>query len=362
MAEALLMPDPLEGRLVIGISSRALFDLTEANLVYETQGLEAYRDYQRSRERDVLAPGTGFPLVRGLLDINMRKAGMVEVIVFSKNSADSAMRVFHSISAHGLAITRGVFRGGRDPWPFLPAFHCDLFLTAEPDQVLKARTKGVAAALVMPPPGAPAEQAGEVRIALDGDAVLFDDESERIFAREGIEAFRAHEMKNADVPMSPGPFREFLLGLARIQDSFPQGESPIRTALVTARDAPAHFRVVNTLRAWNVRVDETYFLGGVEKTEVLAAFGAHIFFDDQLKHAARAALSVPSAQVLWPPEELREVKVLVEPLAQVPAITEAGRVDPSAKRDRSGEHPDSVEPAVSASRPRRKRTADVPQT
>jgi 5'-nucleotidase len=342
--------DLLPGRLTVGISSRALFDLSEANGVFEAEGLTAYRDYQRSHESEILEPGTGFSLVRGLLAINQQKAGLVEVVVFSKNSADSAMRVFKSIEAHGLAITRGIFRGGRDPWPFLPVFGCDLFLSAERDQVLKARSAGVAAALVMPRPDTPiAAHDSEVRIALDGDAVLFDPESERIYAEQGVEAFRAHEAANAEVPMEAGPFRGFLEGLARIQGNFPVGHSPLRTALVTARDAPAHYRVINTLRAWGIDVDETYFLGGVEKTETLAAFGAHIFFDDQFKHISRAASTIPSAHVLWPEEEVT-LPVTREPLAPVPnaeAAVDSFELPPSKKRRRTK----SQVPAIPAGPP-----------
>lgn len=299
------MPVDLDELLVVGISSRALFDLAEANGVFEQQGLSAYRDFQRRHEHDLLAPGTAFPLVKGLLAVNKRAgAPLIEVVILSRNDADSAMRVFRSIEGHGLPISRGIFRGGRDPWPLLAALSCDIFLTAEPEQVLKARELGVPAALIMPPPAAtPVEEASEVRIAFDGDAVLFDAESQRIFDQEGIDAFHAYEEAHADEPMSPGPFRSFLEGLARVQGHFGV-VSPIRTALVTARAAPAHYRVVNTLRAWGVRVDETYFLGGADKTEALRAFGAHIFFDDQLVHTERAARSVPSAQVLWPPDEL----------------------------------------------------------
>ena len=225
-------------------------------------------------------------------------------MVVSKNDADSGMRVLRSIQAHDLAITRGVFRGGRDPWPFLPILHCDLFLSAEPAQVLKAKEAKVPAALIMAPPRARVADESEVRIAFDGDAVLFDDESQRIYDREGLLAFQAHEATHAEQPLEPGPFRPFLEGLSRVQSHFPEEGSPIRTALVTARDAPAHFRVINTLRSWNVRVDETYFLGGLDKTAFLEAFGAHIFFDDQLANAQLAAQRVPSAQVVWPSQEL----------------------------------------------------------
>ena len=298
------MPETLEDKLVVGISSRALFDLDEANAVFEQHGLTAFREYQREHEHEILEPGTAFPLVKGLLAVNDRAGEqLVDVIILSRNDADSAMRVLRSVEAHGLSITRGIFRGGRDPWPLLPALSCDVFLSAEPSQVIKAREHGVAAALILPGARLANEDVTEVRIAFDGDAVLFDPASQHVFDEQGLDAFHDHEEAHQDEPMSPGPFRPFLDGLARIQRHF-GATSPVRTALVTARAAPAHYRVVNTLRSWGVNVDETYFLGGVDKTEVLKAFGAHIFFDDQRVHAERAATEVPAAQVLWSEDDL----------------------------------------------------------
>jgi 5'-nucleotidase len=303
------MPETLEDKLVVGISSRALFDLADANAVFEQQGLSAYRAYQREHEHDMLEPGTAFPLVKGLLGVNERAAEqLVEVIIFSRNDADTAMRVLRSVEAHGLPITRGVFRGGRDPWPMLLALGCGVFLSAEASQVLKAREQGVPAALIMPGARLANEDITEVRIAFDGDAVLFDATSQRVYDEHGLDAFHEHEAAHAEEPMNPGPFRPFLDGLARIQAHF-GATSPVRTALVTARAAPAHYRVVNTFRAWGVDVDETYFLGGLDKTPVLRAFGAHIFFDDQLVHAERAAMTVPAAQVLWSEADLPRAAV-----------------------------------------------------
>jgi 5'-nucleotidase len=318
------MPETLEDKLVVGISSRALFSLDEANQVFEQQGLSAFRAYQREHEHDVLEPGTAFPLVKGLLAVNDRAGEqLVDVIILSRNDADSAMRVLRSVEAYDLAITRGVFRGGRDPWPLLPALSCDVFLSAEPSQVLKARESGVAAALILPGARLANEDISEVRIAFDGDAVLFDPASQQVYDEQGLDAFHEHEARHQDEPMSAGPFRPFLEGLARIQARF-GATSPIRTALVTARAAPAHYRVVNTLRAWGVNVDETYFLGGVDKTAVLKAFGAHIFFDDQRVHAERAAAMVPAAQVLWSEDDL--------PAAQPPSKPAVVRGTGSRKR------------------------------
>ena len=345
------MPVDLDELLVVGISSRALFDLEAANAVFEREGLSAYRDYQRRHERELLAPGTAFPLVKGLLDIN-RRAGerLVEVVILSRNDAESALRVFRSVEHYELDITRGVFRGGRDPWLMLRALSCDIFLTAEPSHVLKAHDLGVPAALIMPPPpGAGLPDTSEVRIAFDGDAVLFDDASQRIFDTEGLEAFHSHEEEHAEVALSPGPFRPFLDGLARVQARF-GGQSPIRIALVTSRGAPAHYRVVHTLRAWGVRIDETYFLGGADKTEALAAFGAHIFFDDQLVHAERAASKIPSAQVLWPPEVLAAIESAPTDAAVVTGHRprRAPRVRPRLQAAPTGSRPSNTAPSGTA--------------
>ena len=323
------MPETLEDKLVVGISSRALFDLAEANQVFEQHGLTAYREYQREHEHDILEPGTAFPLVRGLLGVNERAGErLVDVIIFSRNDADSAMRVLRSVEAHDLDITRGVFRGGRDPWPLLPAMSCDVFLSAESSQVLKAREQGVAAALILPGAKLANDDVKEVRIAFDGDAVLFGAASQQVYDAEGLDAFHEHEAVHADEPMSPGPFRPFLDGLARIQSHFGTA-SPIRTALVTARAAPAHYLVINTLRSWGVNVDETYFLGGVDKALVLAAFGAHIFFDDQRVHVESAATQVPAAQVLWSEDDLPPERAEPE-LAVVPGHGSA-KPKPKAK-------------------------------
>lgn len=303
------MPYSLSGKLVVGISSRALFDLDEADEVYRSGGLAAYRQFQREHEDDVLRPGTAMPLVRGLLAIDdpatPEPDRLVEVILLSRNDADSAMRLFNSIETLGLRIGRGAFTSGRDPWPYLGPLQCSLFLSANPDDVFHARAQGFPAALVLPGAGEPAhDDVREVRIAFDGDAVLFHEDSELRFQRDGLEAFQENEALHASEPLSPGPFTPFLLALKRIQDRFPEGKSPIRTALVTARGAPAHQRVVNTLRAWGVRMDETFFLGGIEKAPVLEALRPHIFFDDQLRHLRAAQERVPSAHVVAEREQL----------------------------------------------------------
>ncbi|MCP5180279.1 MAG: 5'-nucleotidase [Pseudomonadales bacterium] len=284
-------------RLTVAISSRALFDLRESNRVYEEEGLEAYRRYQIEQEDQPLAPGEGFPLVKKLLHLNgLLGAPRVEVILLSRNSADTGLRIFNSIKAHNLGISRAAFCGGDRPYRYASAFKSDLFLSTHADDVAHALEHGIAAATLL---GAPARLSDDptLRIAFDGDAVLFSDEAERVFQEQGLDAFSDRESALANTAMEGGPFRAFLSALHSLQKEFPADGAPIRTALVTARGAPAHERVIRTLRAWDVRLDESLFLGGMDKTDFLRAFGADIFFDDQPGHVARAAQAVAAGHV-----------------------------------------------------------------
>lgn len=292
----------LENRLVIGISSRALFDLTAENEIFQTQGVEAYCQYQIEHEKELLKPGNGFRLVEALLNINELpgQEGRVEVIIMSHNSPDTSLRVFNAIAHYGLNISRAVLASGASLTPYLEAFHTDLYLSADEEDVQAAVDCGIAAGIIccneIRVPGRQ-EEISQIRIAFDGDAVLFSDESERIFREKGLEAFEENERLQAENPLKQGPFAKFLKTISDIQKEFSPEQAPIRTALVTARSAPAHERVIRTLRAWNVRIDEAFFLGGISKTEVLRAFGAHIFFDDQAVHTKPASEVVPSARV-----------------------------------------------------------------
>ncbi len=276
--------------LVIAISSRALFDLEESHALFERAGVAAYAQFQRSREDEVLAPGIAFPLVRKLLALNRDApsgAPRVEVILMSRNSSDTGLRVFNSIQHYGLEIVRATFTSGAPTWPYVKPFGAHLFLSANAESVRRALEHGVAAATLLPATtedpsddGNAAGARGQIRIAFDGDAVLFDDEGERITREGGLEAFARHERENAHQPLSGGPFRAFLDALHRLQAAYPAEACPIRTALVTARSAPAHERVIRTLREWGIRLDEALFLGGRSKGPFLQAFGADIFFDD----------------------------------------------------------------------------------
>ncbi|NSL57022.1 5'-nucleotidase [Uliginosibacterium aquaticum] len=293
------MPFDLSDKLVIGLSSRALFDLESENALYEKQGVTAYSDYQRAHEDQVLSPGTAFPLVKALLGLNELVSGkqFVEVVLMSRNTADTGMRVFNSIEHYQLPITRAAFSGGEPIVSYLQPFKVDLFLSKSQDDVQSAVNAGLAAATLYAPPTANAARQEQIRIAFDGDAVLFSPESEFIYKEKGLDAFYAHEQAHRFDSMREGPFAKLLILLAKLQKQFPAERCPVRIAIVTARASPAHARVVHTLRAWGVTVDEAFFLGGVTKHEVLAAFGAHIFFDDQDVHLASAAPLVPSAKV-----------------------------------------------------------------
>lgn len=294
------MPYQLEDKMVIGVSSRALFDLTIENTIFERQGVEAYCKYQVEHEKEILKPGPGFALVKSLLELNnyCRDRELVEVIVMSRNSPDTSLRVFNAIKYYGLNITRAVLVSGASLAPYLEAFHTDLFLSAYEDDVQYALDNGIAAGIIctenIPKTR---ENPGQIRIAFDGDAVLFTDESERIFQEKGLGAFEENEERNAETPLAAGPFAKFLRKLSELQRTLGVEDCPIRTALVTARCAPAHERVIRTLRSWNVRVDEAFFLGGLSKRDVLKAFGAQIFFDDQSIHTVSASQAVPAALV-----------------------------------------------------------------
>ena len=286
--------------LVIGISSRALFDLEKENAIFEQEGLEAYAAYQLAHEKEVLPRGPAFSLAEAFLNLNtLQKERLVEVIIMSRNSPDTSLRIFNSIKAYGLDIERAALVGGGSIAPYLKAFKTDLFLSAYEDDVTKAVNSGVAAGTILTG-NVPRmnNSLDPIRIAFDGDAVLFSADSERIYQHKGMDAFYRHEQMKADIPMQKGPFANFLMTLAHIQSLFANQERvPIRTALVTARSTPGHERAVKTLRSWGVRVDEAFFLGGVPKKEILGAFGAHIFFDDQRTHAEPASELLAAAVV-----------------------------------------------------------------
>ncbi len=294
----------LENRLVIGVSTRALFDLSAENKIFEEQGVEAYSAYQKEHENEILKPGPGFSLIQALLRLNMPagQENRVEVILMSRNNPDISLRIFHSIEYYGLHITRAVFSSGASLLPYLSAFQTDLYLSACEEDVQAAIDAGIAGGVICGEgirdyAGGYGRESEQIRIAFDGDAVLFSDEAEQIYISQGLKAFESSEKEKAALPLHAGPFARFLKLLSNLQKEFDGGSAPIRTALVTARCAPAHERVIRTLRSWDVRIDEAFFLGGITKREVLSAFGAQIFFDDQALHTSLAAEVVPAARV-----------------------------------------------------------------
>ncbi len=285
------------GSLVISISSRALFNLDQSHRVFQEQGLDAYQEYQIAREDEPLEQGVAFVLVQKLLHLNnLLDESPVEVILLSRNSADTGLRIFNSIQHYGLDITRAAFSGGDSPYRYISAFNSHLFLSTDGVDVSQALELGVAAATILPSKKSNAQRES-LKIAFDGDAVLFSDESEKVFKSRGLEAFAESEREAANEPLSGGPFKPFLAVLQKIQSAFPAGHAPIRTCLITARAAPAHERVVKTLRAWNIRIDESLFLGGLDKGQFLQAFDADVFFDDQKGHCESARNHVTTGHV-----------------------------------------------------------------
>ena len=291
------MAASLDGQLVVAISSRALFDFEEENQVFEQGDDRAYMKLQLERLEEPAKPGVAFSLVKKLLAFNDAQTQRVEVVILSRNDPVSGMRVFRSAQHYGLPIQRGSFTRGQSPWRYLKPLNANLFLSTHLSDVRAALDAGVPAAQVYPH-SAHASDAHphEVRIAFDGDAVLFSDEAERVFQAEGLSAFQAHERAKAAQPLLAGPFKPLLAALHRLQ----QEGTPamrIRTALVTARSAPAHERAIRTLMEWNIEVDEAMFLGGLPKGEFLKEFEPDFFFDDQTGHIESAAQHVPAGHV-----------------------------------------------------------------
>ena len=304
----------LSDTLVVGISSTALFDLSESDKVFkdalangtQEEAITKYREYMLKREADDLLPGTGYYIVDALLSLNKHKKEedklpLVEIVVMSRNSPETGIRILHNIREKGLEITRSAFTGGETVTDYLDAYDVDLFLTTSSEDAQKVTdSETCAVAIVKKPPETQVKiPQGQVRMAFDGDAVLFDEESEVTYKKEGMKSFHSKEDEKQDEPMKEGPYATLLKKLARLQDRLPhQVEySPIRLAIVTARNRPAEMRVIKTLRSWNIYVDEIFFLGGLEKSDILRAFKAHIFFDDQEQCLTETSKHIPAGKV-----------------------------------------------------------------
>ena len=283
----------IEHKLVIGVASSALFDLTGSHQVYLDSGPEEYRKHQEQNLDVMLEKGVAFPFIRRFLNINkcFPRQTPVEVVLFSRNSPETGLRVMRSIAHYGLDISRAAFMTGQSPYSYLPAFNASLFLSANEDDVRKAIDAGYPAGLVLPSKISDDDDDIELRVAFDFDGVLADDESETVFKYSGLDRFHAHETEHMAVPHQPGPLADMFQKLAlmqrleeRMQKRDPSYRKVLRIAIITARSAPSHERVVTTLKSWGVSANETFFLGGMNKTRVLSVFKPHIFFDDQLTH------------------------------------------------------------------------------
>lgn len=290
------MPYPIEDKVVVAIASSALFDLADSDRIFREKGLVEYRRHQREHEADPFAPGVAFAFVRRLLSLNVGADDRpVEVVLLSHNDPDTGLRVFNSIRHHGLDISRGAFLNGKPPHTYMDAFNASLLLSGNPANVRDAIAAGYPAGLVLGTPFADDLADRELRIAFDFDSVLADDSAEAVFQTTGdIGAFHAAEVAQAGVPHRPGPLHRLFQGLATLQSRAAlaprPGDAPsVRIAVITARSAPSHERVVTTFREWNVQPDETFFLGGIRKARVLQAFKPHMFFDDQVVHLEAGA-------------------------------------------------------------------------
>jgi 5'-nucleotidase len=296
----------LKNRLVVGIASSALFDLAEADAVFRDQGEEAYRAYQEEHLDDTLNKGVAFPFIRRLLSLNDLSPDdpLVEVIILSRNDPDTGLRVMRSIQSHELPISRAIFMQGRSPYHFMPALNMSLFLSANEDDVREAVALGLPAGRVLGPAVADEGDDQDLRIAFDFDGVLADDASEQVYQAGGIEDFRFHESANAATPHDPGPLRDFLAGVNRLQRREEEQRAQdadykirVHVSLVTARNAPAHERPVRSLKDWGVAVNDAFFLGGIDKSTIMEVLKPHIFFDDQVGHLTGTAHSTPSVHI-----------------------------------------------------------------
>jgi 5'-nucleotidase len=289
----------LQNQLVVALSSRALFDFEEENRVFEQSNDKAYMQLQLERLEQAANPGVAFPLVKKLLAFNSPEQRRVEVVILSRNDPVSGLRVFRSAEEAGLKIERGVFTRGEAPFRFLKPLNAHLFLSANEGDVRSALESGFPAARVFSQSLIDADRhPSEVRIAFDGDAVLFSDEAERVYQSEGLPAFQSHERSNARNPLPPGPFKPLLQALQALQEQPQANGMRLRTALVTARSAPAHERAIRTLMGWNIQIDEALFLGGLEKGPFLKEFEPDFFFDDQTRHCDSASMAGPTGHVV----------------------------------------------------------------
>lgn len=300
------MSYPIEEKLVVGVASSALFDLSESNQVFERQGVTAYREHQQDHIDQPFDRGVAFPFIRRFLSINQVFPELmpVEVVLLSRNSPETGLRVFRSIEHYGLDITRAAFMGGGSPHEFIDAFNASLFLSAHQPDVQQAIASGFPAGLVLPGTVEDDESDHQLRVAFDFDGVIADDESEAVYKSGDLASFQAHEQQKQAIPHSPGPLADLFRKLSHLQrlerellSGNPDGKKILNVSIVTARSAPAHERVLTTLRDWGVETDEAFFLGGMEKLRILQVLKPHIFFDDQVSHLNAGEAAIPMVHI-----------------------------------------------------------------
>jgi 5''-nucleotidase. len=298
------MPFDIDSKFVVAVASSALFDLKESDRVFRENGEEVYRKYQRENENKILAPGVAYPLIKRLLSINTPQDQIVEVVLMSRNDPDTGLRVFKSIEHYGLSISRAAFVTGNNPFKYMAAFNACLFLSGNPDDVKEAVEHGFPAGCIYPSDYIDNDDDNEIRLAFDFDGIIADDSAESIFQGGTLDKFHSHEKELANQPLPAGPLLKFFQEISKLQqreiqknENDPDYKSRIRLAIATARNAPAHERVITTLRKLDIRVDEAFFLGGIEKIKVLSVFKPHIFFDDQAGHIEGVARTFPSVHV-----------------------------------------------------------------
>lgn len=331
------MPYELDNRLVIGLASSALFDLTDSDRVFRESGEQAYRSFQKEHQHVPLAPGVAFPFIKRLLSINQIRPQdpPIEVVLLSRNDPDTGMRVMHSIGHHGLGMTRAVFLQGSSPHRYIPAFNISLFLSANETDVRQATLAGYPAGQVLDSHHIDLADDAELRVAFDFDGVIADDESEAVYqARRDLGEFIAHETRKVHIPLNPGPLQVFLSklsGIQRLEEARaaidPAYTPKLRISIVTARSAPAHERVINTMRSWGITVNEAFFLGGIEKRRVLEVLAPHMFFDDQQAHLLPAADILPAVHVPFGIANRPAVAAPPSPPSPPQAATEAVAVN-----------------------------------
>jgi 5'-nucleotidase len=301
------MAYPIDKKLVVGVSTNALFNLNKEDEIFNNEGVEAFRKYQSENRDAVIERGLAFAFVRRFLNINniFPNEKPVEVVLLSKNSPETGLRVFNSIKQYGLDISRAAFTSGRSPFEYIPAYNIALFLSTNKDDVKNAIDKNYPAGIILNTEIHDDESDLELRIAFDFDGVLAGDTAEKVYQKnKDLSEFHEYEKLHSKEPLEPGLMLKFFQKLSFFQKlenkrlaGDPLYKKVLRTAIITARNAPAHERAVNTLNSWDVNVDEMFFLGGIDKRRVLEVLKPHLFIDDQLNHLDKSLVDIPLVHI-----------------------------------------------------------------